>query len=104
MTTTPERNVRVPAPRLPHPDSFADPHLSITDEDATVLLTYCPRNQVGAIFNIGNQRWSVYSPLSLHTFLDLIPRLGFKLAETPALQEWLDAISAGAQQPSSRGH
>lgn len=99
-----ERHVTVPAPRLPHADSFADPRLSITDEDGTVLLTYCPKHQCAAIFNIGNQLWSVYSPISLHTFLDLIPRLGFKLAETPALHAWLDAISEGAQLPASRGH
>jgi len=87
------RKIRIFPPRLPHPDTLADPRYSIADREQTWLVVYCPRNQVGGLYHVEHGLWTLQGPVTAAEFLAALQRRGIELAECEDLQTWLDAIT-----------
>jgi hypothetical protein len=98
-----ERTTRVFAPKAPHPDSLADPELTIGDADLSVMIHYDPRNRVGGIYYVELQNWSLHSPINFAGFIDHVQRTGLRIPDGADLQRWLDRIEAVTLESGHHG-
>jgi hypothetical protein len=91
------------APRAPHPDSLANPWLTICSADGTLLAHYCTRHRCGGVYDLQLHAWTLYTPMTAEEFIGALPSIGVKVSDTAALQVWIDAITAAlAQQQIGR--
>ena len=47
------------APQVPHRDTLADPRMLIRDATGTLLACYCPRHEVGGVYDLEARAWSL---------------------------------------------
>lgn len=81
-------------PRAPHADSLADPRFTITSACGSLLAHYCSRHQCGGVYDLTARAWTLYTPMTAGEFIGALPKIGVKIADTAALQIWMDSISA----------
>ncbi len=89
-----ESALKAPRPTAPHPDTLADPLMTIADAEQGRLVCYCPRNRCGAVLHIEAGLWAIYSPMSVGEFINTIGQRGIALPQGPDLERWLAAIGA----------
>lgn len=96
MTTT--DTAYIFQPRAPHADSLADPRRTIRSACGTLLAHYCSKHQCGGVYDLTLRAWTLYTPMTAEEFICTLPKIGVRIADTTALQVWIDSISA--QQPA----
>jgi hypothetical protein len=89
-----EKSLQVPPPLAPHPQTLADPLMTIEAPDQRALLCYCPRHWCGAIFDIAGACWLIYTPLSFNQFCETLVDMEILPPAGQALDAWLTAIQA----------
>lgn len=89
-----ETAIKAPVPRAPHPDTLADPDLTIMDVDRGRLICYCPRHRAGAVLHVEAGLWAIYTPLGVDEFIATIGERGIALPKGDDLARWLTAVGA----------
>lgn len=92
----PEQSARLPAPRNPGADFFADPSHTIRTAGGEALLSYDPAAQTALIFNIAEARWSIFTPCEFPRFLLMVAAAGYAIESGADSARWLAACDARA--------
>ncbi|TXH66598.1 MAG: hypothetical protein E6Q88_11680 [Lysobacteraceae bacterium] len=89
-----ESTLRIRLPRLPHPDIFSNPELTIMVDDRSALLSYDPITKTGIIYNLAHHRWTITTPVDFQEFAATCALAGYAVRESKDSSRWLRACGA----------
>lgn len=84
--------LKIPMPLGPHQDSLSDARLSFESADRAAVVTYCPRNQCGAVLNRNAGTWRMYSPLTFDAFVAVVAEMEIPIPNRATLETWADGV------------
>jgi hypothetical protein len=93
----PKNSMAIPVPKAPHPDTLADPHLTIASAEQDKLICFCPRNKCGAVLHVASGLWAIYSPLSFIEFYNTIGERGIELPKGHDYELWMQSVALATQ-------
>lgn len=76
-----KKEMMLPAPRAPLPETIKDPQNTFKSACGTALLTYCPRTACGGAFYFAMNAWALLVPATPAQFIAYLKAGGIELPE-----------------------
>lgn len=84
--------LKIPMPLGPHTDSLSDARLSFESADRAAIVTYCPRNQCGAVLKCNAGTWQMFTPLRFDAFVEAVAEMEIPIPDRATLEAWADGV------------